>query len=214
MLDARAAEEARFVISTFLKQGDIVLDAACGYGRHTAEFAQAGFRVIGVDASEVMTRLAKERTKDLHPQPEIFTEPLATFTASQPVDVCLLAFSVLGYGTQDEDHSLLEGLARNIRPGGVLLLEGKNPEVLQRITKDAPQTTGFETHWLEGDIWHMNQTIEYKSTELSMRLYTADSLTKLLEQSGFTVGDIYNGFSDKPFHTQTDGRYLVVATRK
>jgi len=43
--------------------GNKILDCGCGIGRDCREFAKLGFKVIGVDVSEEMLKLAKQETK-------------------------------------------------------------------------------------------------------------------------------------------------------
>ena len=56
-----SAEESAADVETLtalmdLRAGDRVLDAPCGYGRHTRLFAKAGFGVVGVDQSATLIR--------------------------------------------------------------------------------------------------------------------------------------------------------------
>jgi len=61
--------EVDFVLRELrLKPGDRVLDLACGYGRHSLEFARRGCHVVGVDITEPYVdwanRIAREERLD------------------------------------------------------------------------------------------------------------------------------------------------------
>jgi 2-polyprenyl-3-methyl-5-hydroxy-6-metoxy-1,4-benzoquinol methylase len=45
-----------------LKPGARILDAGCGSGRDLKAFSERGYQVVGLDASELMVRLAREHS--------------------------------------------------------------------------------------------------------------------------------------------------------
>src|SRR5438309_9900878 len=60
--DARRAVALIRSVVTW-RDGDRILDLACGPGRHAAELARWGGRVVGVDLSRAMLRRARERSR-------------------------------------------------------------------------------------------------------------------------------------------------------
>src|SRR5437899_1176355 len=55
---ADAARAVQWILGrTGLTRGTAVLDAPCGFGRHSVEFALRGYHVTGVDFSETEIRL-------------------------------------------------------------------------------------------------------------------------------------------------------------
>src|SRR5262249_58260262 len=66
----RDAEDARRAVALVLRiapaTGDgLVLDLACGAGRHAAELERSGARVAGLDLSPTMLLRARQRTRAL-----------------------------------------------------------------------------------------------------------------------------------------------------
>ncbi len=104
----------------------LVLDAACGTGRHAERLAAQGHRIIGVDSSPDMLALARERvpdgdfrTGDLHKLPVSDGEVDAV--------VCTLALThVPSLGP------VLAEFARVLRPGGDLVIADVHPELVLR----------------------------------------------------------------------------------
>src|SRR3989344_5691712 len=45
------------------QRGDLVLDLSCGTGNYALALAQRGFRVVGVDVSEPMLRVARAKAR-------------------------------------------------------------------------------------------------------------------------------------------------------
>ncbi|MBM3210908.1 class I SAM-dependent methyltransferase, partial [Candidatus Poribacteria bacterium] len=52
--DEENTEEIEFISRVLdLKEGSMILDLCCGQGRHSLALASMGYRVIGLDSSEV-----------------------------------------------------------------------------------------------------------------------------------------------------------------
>lgn len=99
----------------------LVLDAACGTGRHAGYLAAAGHEVIGVDASEEMLRRARAK----HPRLDFRRGELAALPVADDAvsaAVCALALSHL-----PELTTAVGELARVLRPGGQLVISNPHP---------------------------------------------------------------------------------------
>jgi ubiquinone/menaquinone biosynthesis C-methylase UbiE len=97
------------------------LDAACGTGRHAAHLAQLGHRVVGVDATEAMLAVAREKV----PEGDFRIgrlEALPLDDASVDLVTCTLAL------THVEDLApVMHEFARVLRPGGHAVLSDIHP---------------------------------------------------------------------------------------
>jgi SAM-dependent methyltransferase len=99
----------------------VALDVACGTGRHTRRLADLGHRVIGVDTTPEMLRLARAAV----PEAELVRGDLSRLpirSAGVDLAVCALAL----------DHSPSLGepvreLARVVRPGGRVVISDLHP---------------------------------------------------------------------------------------
>ena len=99
----------------------VVLDAACGTGRHAAYLAGRGRAVIGIDSSEAMLEQARRKLPgvDLR-RGDLRALPLEDCSASAVV--CALALSHL----PDLGPAVSE-LGRVLRPGGRLIVSNPHP---------------------------------------------------------------------------------------
>jgi ubiquinone/menaquinone biosynthesis C-methylase UbiE len=99
----------------------VVLDAACGTGRHSAYLASRGHRIIGVDRSPVM--LAQTRRKLPHGdfrEGSLEALPLASAT----VDAMVCALALIHVPTLGP---VIREYARVVHPGGRVVLSDVHP---------------------------------------------------------------------------------------
>src|SRR5262245_50974762 len=101
----------------------LVLDAACGTGRHGAYLAARGHRVVGMDRSTDMLARARSTVRTgrfLEGTVEVL--PLAA--ASVDVVVCALALVHL-----PDPGAAIQEFARVVRPGGRVIISDVHPFV-------------------------------------------------------------------------------------
>jgi len=116
----------RAVFRSAAGRGARVVDACCGTGDLALEFAAAGARVLGVDFTREMVRLAPPKAGAKH-APTLFAhgDALRLPVRSASADVLSVAFGVRNLA---DAHAGLREFARVVRPGGlVLVLEFSPP---------------------------------------------------------------------------------------
>jgi SAM-dependent methyltransferase len=100
-----------------------VLDAGCAAGEHSAWLADHGARVVALDASEAMVRLARER---LGEQVRVLHADLAQPLPLDDASADLVLSSLTLHYLEDWCAPLRE-FARVLRPGGRLVLSTHHP---------------------------------------------------------------------------------------
>jgi len=108
------------------------LDLACGEGRNAVWLAERGWKVLGVDYSDVAIRrarsLAEAQGVDVELEVgDVLDHPLAP----EAYDLVLLAYVQL---PPDERRQLLDRAAAAVAPGGTLLLVGHHLRNLEEGT--------------------------------------------------------------------------------
>ncbi|WP_170333366.1 class I SAM-dependent methyltransferase [Ruegeria arenilitoris] len=107
---------ARFTAS--LKPGDHVLDLGCGAGDPIARWFMAeGFDVTGVDFSEAMLTIARERW----PEGDWRYADMREFELDQKFDG-IIAWNSFFHLTADEQKACIARMSHHLRPGGMLML--------------------------------------------------------------------------------------------
>jgi ubiquinone/menaquinone biosynthesis C-methylase UbiE len=205
-------------------EGADVLDAPCGFGRHSIPLARAGYRVVGADRSAALLDEARRRSggerwpkfvqadyRDL-PQPD------------ESFDLALNLFSSLGYLGDEQDTRALVELRRVLRPDGRLVIETMHRDLLvSRWSEQDWRLLGEGRLLLEqrtfdpaSGVAQMTQTLvpsngARESRTTSLRIYSATELLAMLDRAGFTDAKCHGDLDGGPFDVGT--RLVIVARR-
>lgn len=116
--------------------GGTVLDVGCGSGVPVARtLAAAGYRVTGIDISEVQIRRAREQV----PQAEFIRADATTASFDAASFDAVVSFFALIHVPLTEQPPLLRKIAEWLRPGGCFV-----------ATMGHGEWTGTEENWLGG----------------------------------------------------------------
>ncbi len=202
--------------------GGDLLDVPCGFGRHSIPLAETGYRVTGVDRSQVLLEEAQRRAAGdrrpqfVHADYRELPFPDASF------DAALNLFSSLGYLGDEEDTRALTEIHRVLRPGGRLVIETMHRDrlVAHWFDKDW-QLLGEGRLLLEQrtfdpatGVAQSTQTLidggERESRTWSLRCYTATELRAMLARAGFESARCFGDLEGGPLTAST--RLVIVAT--
>jgi ubiquinone/menaquinone biosynthesis C-methylase UbiE len=116
----RESEQVRRWVQQFRKSGGrTLLDLACGTGNHI-QFLRRHFQCMGLDASEPMLRVAREKL----PGVRFVRGDIRNFRLARRFDAITCLFSAIGYvgGAAALDRTV-RNIARHLAPGGVAIVE-------------------------------------------------------------------------------------------
>ncbi len=134
--------------------GGPVLELACGTGRVALTLAEAGLDVTGLDRSEPMLALAREKLaaapREVAERLTLVHGDMATFDLGRTFGLVVIAFrSFQSLLTPELQASCLRAAHAHLRPGGLLALDLFDP----LLDKCAPGATPFEHSISRGDVW-------------------------------------------------------------
>ncbi len=196
-------KEVDFIVSSAaIQPHSQILDLCCGQGRHCLELARRGFKNInGVDRSRYLIRLAKKRAQNESLQ-VVFKEGDARNPRlpENSFDCVAIMGNSFGYfSNKKDDEKVLTMVGKLLRPTGQIVLD---------ITDGAHMAEHFDKRsWEWIDEHHLvcrERSISADGERLisrevivhdemgvladqfyAERLYTKESITKLLEKCGF-----------------------------
>jgi SAM-dependent methyltransferase len=204
--------------------GGDLLDAPCGFGRHSLPLARAGFRVVGVDRAQPLLDEATRRADGERWPKFVRADYRELPFADASFDGALNLFSSLGYLGDEEDTRALAEIGRVLRPGGRLVIEIMHRDLLvRRFHEQDWQMLGEGRLLLEqrtfdpaSGLAQTTQTLiepsgERDSRTFSLRVYTATELLAMIERAGFEEAKCHGDLQGGAFGTDT--RLVVVARR-
>lgn len=203
--DKEAGQAVRLFLRAVPPDG-LVLDLACGAGRHARELSVSGVPVIGLDLSSTLLGEARKAEPDLSlVRADMRDLPFADCSFGGLTSF----FTSFGYfGTQTEDRRVIDHIRRVLAPGGTFMLDFFN------ATRVREQLVPHDVRWfedqrvtqtrdIEGDMVVKRIVIEPRDLsspvqefEERVRLYDPAELDALLREARleteYTFGD-YGG---------------------
>src|SRR5207247_6805198 len=106
--------------------GARVLDAPCGFGRHSVEFARRGCDTTGVDFSETELGRARKAAGEADVSLALECQDIRDMEFSSEFDLAVNLFSSIGYFSEDEDRLVIDRFWRALKPGGAFVVDTRN----------------------------------------------------------------------------------------
>ena len=204
--------------------GGDLLDVPCGFGRHSLPLVRAGYRVTGVDRSQVLLDEAARRAAGERGPDYVRADYRELPLPDAAFDAALNLFTSLGYLGDEEDTRVLAEVRRVLRPAGRLVIETMHRDWLVRGFREHDwQLLGEGRLLLEQrtfdpatGVAQTTQTLigsggDRESRTFSLRVYTATELLAMLAAAGFAEARCYGDFEGGPLGADT--RLVITARR-
>jgi SAM-dependent methyltransferase len=199
-----------------------VLDAPCGYGRHSIELAEAGYRVTGADRSAVLIEEARRRSGGGEWPRLVQADHRELPFEDASFDAAFNLFSSLGYRGEEGDRATLRELRRVLRPAGTLVIETQHRDRVMAIFRDEgwedlgggalrleARRFDYAAGEMEVDFMLIEADGRRHSITYRLRLYTATELVRLVADAGFAAVECFGGFDREP--VSRDTRLVILA---
>ncbi|MDH7516066.1 MAG: methyltransferase domain-containing protein [Bacteroidota bacterium] len=215
----RDEEEARKAVNLFLEASGLrprstVLDLACGTGRHAFEFARRGYRVLAVDLSTTLLRIAGRKTRRYGDSVAIVRADMRHIPLKGGTDAAVQLFTAFGYFPEDGENAAVIGeVAKALKPGGFYMLDFLHAShvaaTLQpRTVREMPGGWIIEERNTAGERIEKRITIIRPEGERrfieSVRLFTPAELRAMLIDAGFHILHIFGDYDGGSFHRSAE----------
>lgn len=217
------AEASRMTGWLHLDPGAHVFDLCCGMGRHSLALAEEGYRVTGMDLSDVLLEEAR-RLDELH-QVEWVKGDMRQVPLDGPFDAVVNLFTSFGYFETDaENGAVLKEIGRLLKPGGKFLLDFMNARHVERNL--VPYSERKDGAVLIQESRSIENGFVYKRIVLSepgkpdrnylerVRLYRLDDFKRLLEGTGLAIDQVHGDYESGAYSEEDSKRLILAGTRE
>lgn len=235
LLHAEFKKDIPFWLDLAEKTGDPILEIGCGTGRLLLPLAQAGHRVVGIDAAPAMLELAQARIDalGLNDRAQCVS---ADITKTAPPD---FRYQLAFFGHNTLYHfplNRLQGVLRQLRkvlaPGATLCMDVVNPYIIMELEDEKEYqleqmlthpTTGEEIDQFvrySNDIFDQCWRVEWKFVPKSTKqplvvktdyhYFYPHQLETMMSANGFQWVATYGDYDQSEYDEESDS-LLVVA---
>jgi SAM-dependent methyltransferase len=230
-----------FFLGQLPKKRQSILEHAVGTGRAAIPIAQAGHRVVGIDYDPHMVEIAKRkrdsvgvRESDL----KLLRQDALKLNLRKDFDWIVILFNTfLGFTTTDQQHRLLQGVRKHLKPSGRFWIDIFNPDLhllarphskkldptlfhvphldrtVSRLTEIRPDPLNQKQHvtflyqWFDKDGRERRQRVSFDLTWIFPR-----ELAILLERTGLRIEKLWGNYDGSDL-TNTSPRIIARCKR-
>jgi 2-polyprenyl-3-methyl-5-hydroxy-6-metoxy-1,4-benzoquinol methylase len=200
----------------------LMLDIACGRGRHSRILAAMGFDVTGIDLAVESIKEAKSyETENLH----FFVHDMRLPFWINYFDYAFNFFTSFGYfNTRREHDNSIRTIAQSIKPGGIFVLDYLNAhyaedhfvhkyelqidDVTYYITKWYDETHFFKKIIIEDEA--LKKPIEYQE---KVTKFSLGDFTEMLAYHKLQVQEVYGDYNFSSYHVRNSPRMVIIAKK-
>jgi SAM-dependent methyltransferase len=208
-------EDVAFYVDEAARSGGPVLELGVGTGRIAIPIAAEGIQVIGVDLSEGMLAVARERAELAAVSVDLRQGDLRDPPVQAVFPLIVIPFRTLLHMETDADRrAALRTVARLLAPGGRF--------VFDVFTPGADDIADTHARWVEREpgIWERADWDEERRTlilrvrggdaesEMSLAWLSVPEWKELLRDEGFVVDAVYGWFDRRPWRGGEDSVWV------
>lgn len=220
-----AYEEVRKMTAWLnLPDGSEVLDLCCGMGRHALALADFGYKVTGMDLSEVL--LQEARKADVDERVTWVHGDMRRVPLQRTFDAVVNLFTSFGYFSKNEENfSVLQEIARVLKPGAPFIIDYLNPEYVSRhlVPRSERKESGLiivEERRIENDSVVKHISIqddakgENRTYEERVKLYPLPTMEKMIRDAGLSLLQVFGDYDQTPYDAASSKRMILVGAKE
>lgn len=202
------------------KPGDLILDSACGAGRHGLYLASKGFKVIGFDLSKTLLQKAKGEIENPDLHLNLLQADIRDIVFKQKFFAVLNLFTSFGYFDSDEENfRFVKHSSEFLLDKGFYVLDYFNKNHIEKnlVPESNKEVEGLlikEKRFIENGrvIKRIKITDEKHTNEFmeSVRLYDWKYIIEHFSYFGFNVLKIFGDYSGSEFNEQHSPRLIII----
>lgn len=204
-------------------QESLILDLACGRGRHSKYLASKGFDVTGIDISTESINYALQfETTHLH----FFQHDMRLPSWINYFDYVFNLFTSFGYfPTLREHDDAVRTMAQSIKPGGKILIDYLNVHFVEErlVHNELKQVDGteYEIHrWHDDDYFYKRIIVKDKFLEHPVEYtekvakFSLGHFTEMLAFQNLQVTEVFGDYKLNGYSVKETPRMIILAEKR
>lgn len=214
----------------------LVCELGCGTGKVTRRLRDAGYDMIGIDISDEMLQIAREKEAEDDDSILYLKQDMREFELYGTVAAVVSICDSMNYITDPEDMLKVFGLVNNyLDPGGVFIFDLNTPYYYSRVlgerticeNRDEGSFIWDNYYDSESRINEFDMTIYYESKAAGgrglytrceethfQRAYGCAEIRRLLKKAGLETLHVYDAFTKKEPSRTSERIYVIARTTK
>jgi len=223
-------DDLPFYLNQLKTTGDPVLELACGTGRLTIPIAVAGYQIVGLDLTETMLELFRQKMESANVEIDLVKADMRDFSLNRKFRTIIIPFnSLLHLCDLRSIEACFSCIKNHLHPDGRLMIDIFNP-AFEKLTRDLegrydhmefpdPHGKGqiqLSTSNQYDAATQINTVRFYFSTEehedmieYHIRILWPQEIDALLHYNGFKIIDKYGNYDGSPFCSSSPKQLLV-----
>ena len=203
--------------------GSLMLDVACGRGRHSIHLASKGFDVTGIDLSEDSIKEAlTHECEHLH----FYLHDMRLPFRINYFDYAFNFFTSFGYfDTRREHDNAIRTIAQAIKPGGHFVLDYLNTHyaedhLIHQSEKEIDGVNFIITKWFDETHFYKKIVVEDELLEEPMQYtekvtkFSLGDFTEMFAYHGLQIDEVYGDYDFNNYNVKKSPRLIVIARKK
>jgi len=217
--------EAKLLIEFILNkisipENALVLDAACGAGRHSKIFLEKNYKVFGFDLSKTLLKIAD---KSLDKNSNFICADLRRICFKQKFDLIVNLFTSFGYFEEDSENlQFIKSAYKMLKDTGYYVFDYLNPVYVENnlvpFSKSIKKNREIieERKIIDGRVEKQitiksnSGTRKYKE---SVKLYSYTEIEIMFSKIGFNILKSFGDYSGNEFDEGKSNRMLIIFTK-
>jgi SAM-dependent methyltransferase len=200
----------------------VMLDVACGKGRHSIHLAEKGFDVTGIDLSEDSIKEAlQHQAENLH----FFMHDMRLPFMINYFNYAFNFFTSFGYFKTRRVHdNAIRTIAQSLKPNGTFVMDYLNvhyseDHLVHRSDKEIDGVNYYITKWF--DETHFYKKIQVEDDALDEPLiytekvakFSLGDFTEMFAYQGLQIQDVFGDYNFGGYDVKKSPRLIMIAKK-
>jgi SAM-dependent methyltransferase len=200
----------------------VMLDVACGKGRHSIHLADKGFDVTGIDISkDSIDEALEHENENLH----FYLHDMRLPFRVNYFDYSFNFFTSFGYfKTRREHDNAIRTIAQSIKPGGYFVLDYLNvhyseDHLVHRFEKEIEGVNYFITKWFDETHFYKKIQVEDETLETPLIFtekvakFSLGDFTEMFAYQGLQIQDVFGDYNFGGYDVKKSPRLIIIAKK-